>query len=188
MASPRLQPFAAPAFAVDRGESDANVVTLPFPGYRQVRNYTCGYVSALMMLRYFGRGLGGTELMTALNTTRDGTSQGALIRVLRSEGIRVGVHYDVTFASLQGYIDQGKPAVVYLHDEEHWLCVYGYGEKPDRIFVADPQPLKKCEQPWQEYGDRLNGFAMVCSVKQNHPIDEKQIRPSVGTQLAFSFR
>ena len=36
--------------------------------------------------------------------------------------------------------DPSDLANAYLDDEEHWLVVYGYGQDPQRVFVADPMP------------------------------------------------
>ena len=51
----------------------------------------------------------------------------------------------------------------YLEDAEHWMLLYGYAQQPDKVFVADPRPGLGCEEPWHEYGERLGGFAMICS-------------------------
>lgn len=158
-------PYAAPPFALVHRPEDASVCTLPLHGYRQARNYCCGFASALMVLRHFERPLAGQALFEALGTGRDGTGQTAIVQVLRSQGIRANLRYDADFTRVVRAIDRGKLLIGYLHDEEHWLVLYGYGRGPDRVFVADPEPdpKKVCEQPWESYGSRLGGFALVCS-------------------------
>ncbi len=157
------------------------MVTLPLPGYRQARNYCCGFATVQMILRHFERALSGQALFESLGTAQDGTGQSAIVRVLRSEGLRANIRYDVDFDCLASCIDAGKVLVGYLHDEEHWLVVYGYGRDPMRVFVADPEPEKCCEHLWQGYGERLRGFAIVCSLAQGDAN-----RPLPG-QLSFDF-
>lgn len=146
---------------------DEEVVTLAVPGYRQVRNYSCGYTAVLMVLRHFGSQVAGDKLFAALGTTRDGTGQSAIIKVLRDQGLRAGVRYDIGFADVQRSISLGKVLIGYLADEHHWVVLYGYGDNPQRVFVADPEPGKVCEYVWQSYGERLGGFAIVCSPRKD---------------------
>ena len=141
-------------------------MTLPLPGFRQARSYTCGFASALMVLHYFDAGVGAMELFRQLRTDRGGTRQNALIREFRAAGLRVNARYDVDFARIGQAIDRGKLIVGYLADLEHWLVIYGYGLAPRRVFVADPRPDQPCEQPWDDYRERLGGFGIICSGPQ----------------------
>ncbi len=160
----RIKPYSAPPFALATGEGDPLVVTLPVPGYRQARNYCCGFAATLMVLRYFGRPLCGEPLFRALGTAQDGTGQASIVRVLKSEGLRANLRYDMTFNSLARTTAVGKDLIGYLLDEEHWVVLYGFGRGPERIFVADPEPGKPCVYSWAEYGERLGGYALVCSM------------------------
>lgn len=160
---------------------DKHVVTLPLPGYKQARNYSCGFATVLMILRHFQRELCGKELFDALGTARDGTGQSAIVRVLRSEGVRANIRYDADFECIVSSIDAGKVLIGYLDDEEHWLVIYGYGLEPRRVFVADPEPDKACEQVWQGYGERLQGFGIVCSP---NVVETTRVLPG---QLSFDF-
>lgn len=136
-----------------------------------------------MVLRHFERSLCGSELFRALGTARDGTGQSAIVRVLRSQGLGANVRYDMNFARIVSCVDQGKPLVGYLEDEEHWLVIYGYARNPERVFVADPEPDKACEHSWQSYGQRLGGFGIVCSQRQVPTVLDED----VVTQLSFDF-
>lgn len=151
---------------------DPRVTTLPVSGFRQARDYTCGFATTLMVLRYFGADIPGAELFRRLGTDRDGTRQNAIVRELRAAGLGANVRYDVDFARICRQIDHNKLVVGYLHDDEHWLLIYGYGRDPDRVFVADPHPKRDCEHVWDGYGERLNGFGIVCS----HPQDSVALR------------
>jgi ABC-type bacteriocin/lantibiotic exporter with double-glycine peptidase domain len=134
-----------------------------------------------MILRHFERELCGKALFDALGTGRDGTGQSSIVRVLRSEGVRANIRYDADFECIASSIDAGKVLVGYLDDEEHWLVIYGYGRDPQRVFVADPEPEKACTQLWAGYGERLQGFAIVCSTAPN---EGTRVLPG---QLSFEF-
>lgn len=196
----RLQPFAAPPFAVLHRPDDARVVTLPLPGYRQAKNYSCGFATALMVARHYGVELAAPELYALVGTTYWGTSQTALVRALRQVGVRANIRYDVDFERLATAIDRGKLVVGYLGDDEHWLVLYGYGRDPDRVYVADPRPSQGCEHPWDAYGARLGGFGIVCSRPRAEaeevvsqiaagPAEERPCEPAPAPprQLAFEF-
>jgi len=174
------KPFSAPPFALAHPGDDPSVLTLPVPGYRQARNYSCGFASTLMVLRHFESDLSGQALFNALGTARDGTGQSAIVRVLRSQGLRANLRYDMTFERMAACLRMGKVLIGYLGDEEHWIVLYGFGFQPKRIFVADPEPEKTCEQPWDSYGSRLGEFSIVCSLASEPATDLPQ-------QLCFAF-
>ncbi|WP_428267191.1 cysteine peptidase family C39 domain-containing protein [Haliangium sp.] len=159
----KLRPYHAPRFlTVQPHEPEAT--TLPVLGFRQARDYACGFATALMVMRYFDVRVPARELFERLGTDRGGTRQTAIVRELRITGLRANVRYDVDFERLARAIDRNKLIVGYLHDIEHWLVVYGYGRGPERVFVADPRPdAGPCVQPWADYRGRLNGFGIVCS-------------------------
>ena len=125
-----------------------------------------------MVLHYFGAQVPAVELFRRLGTGRDGTRQNAILRELRAAGLRANLRYDVDFARICQEIDHNKLIVGYLHDLEHWMVIYGYGRRPDRVFVADPRPQEGCVQPWQGYQARLGGFGIICS----QPGDSTAIR------------
>lgn len=163
----RLRPHHAPRFQPVHPGVDPSATTLPVPGFRQARDYTCGFATALMVVRYFGSGIPGVELYRRLGTSSDGTRQSALVRSLRLAGVRANIRYDVDFARLCQEIDRNKLVIGYLHDDEHWLVLYGYGRNPARVFVADPEPDSPCEYVWEDYGPRLGNYGIICS----HPRD-----------------
>jgi ABC-type bacteriocin/lantibiotic exporter with double-glycine peptidase domain len=171
----RLKPHFAPPFALEHDGPGGPVKTLSVPGYRQVRSYSCGYTSVLMIAKYFSPDVHALDLYRRLGTDRDGTRQNAIVRELRSAGISVGVRYDMGFDRVCKSIDLGKPIIAYLNDAEHWLVLYGYGRDPDRVFVADPRPGHRCEELWQSYGPRLGSFGIVCSRRPANP--ERRAEP-----------
>ena len=163
MSNRGVKPYSAPPFGLLHRPGDKSVFTLDVPGYRQSRNYSCGYAAVLMVLRYFEKTFTGQSIFDALGTARTGTGQSAIVRVLRRAGVSANVRYDMGFDRIVRSVSAGKVLVSYLVDEEHWVVLYGYGESPSRIYVADPEPGKECEQEWPDYGERLGGFAIVCS-------------------------
>lgn len=168
----RLRPHHAPRFQPVVRADDPHVTTLPVPGFRQARDYTCGFATALMAIRYFGASMPASDLFRNLGTDRGGTRQSAMVRELRAAGLRANVRYDVDFTRICQEIDRNKLVIGYLADHEHWLLIYGYGREPARVFVADPRPDEPCEHAWDGYGDRLGGFGIICS----HPRDSIPLR------------
>lgn len=142
-------------------------MTVPIPGYRQAKSYSCGFASTLMVARHFGVEMAATELYELVGTDFWGTSQTSIVRALRAVGLRANTRYDVDLQRISLAVDRGKVLIGYLGDAEHWLVIYGYGRSPDRVFVADPRPThSECEKRWEEYGSRLGGFGIVCSSGQ----------------------
>ncbi len=194
---PGTKPHSALPIELIHQPEDESVVTLAVPGFRQVRNYSCGYTAALMVLRHFDCQIEGQQLFAELGTTREGTGQSAIVKVLRAQGLRANLRYDMNFARIRRCIDVGKVLIGYLEDEHHWLVLYGYGDAPERVFVADPEPGKTCEQAWESYGPRLHGFSIVCSPRQQPAgadaagshATEKTSSPSQvdSQQLSFAF-
>ena len=158
----RHRPHHAPRFRTTQLQEEG-ATTLPLCGYRQARDYTCGFVSTLMVMHYFVAKVPALELFRRLGTGRDGTRQSAIVRELRAAGLRVGVRYDVGFGRICREIDRNKLIIGYLGDVEHWLVIYGYGRDPERVYVADPEPDQGCSQPWSTYGARLGDFGIICS-------------------------
>lgn len=143
---------------------DPYVRALSIRGYRQGRNYACGYASSLMVLRYYYPDTDGREIFHRLGTDRGGTSQSAIVRTLRESGLQVSLRYKLDFKSMVRAIDQNKLIIGYLFKEEHWLVIYGYGRCPERLLVVDPRPgFEKHEHTFAEYGELLRGFGMLCA-------------------------
>jgi len=161
----RIKPHFAPPFAAVHDRPNA-VTVEGLRAYRQSRNYSCGFAASLMVLRSFGQAVEGRELFEKLGTGRSGTRQNAIIRELRRRELSVNVRYDLSFDALRRAINARKLIIGYLADVEHWLVVYGYGRDPERVFVADPRPGEGCEQVWSAYGERLQGFGIVCSPRR----------------------
>lgn len=184
------KPYLAPPFRTPQALGDPSATTLDLPGFRQVRGYTCGYASTLMVLRYFGADLRGEELFRRLGTGRDGTRQNAIVRELRSGGVSVNVRYDVDFSRLRTAVDRGKAIIAYHYPAEHWVVLYGYGVEPGRVYVADSRAGEPSLHLWDSYGPTLRGFGIICSDRRPlAPVVESErpaVEPETG-QLSFGF-
>jgi ABC-type bacteriocin/lantibiotic exporter with double-glycine peptidase domain len=159
------KPYTAPAYYPGVPvESGARVLSLR--GFYQVRPYTCGFATALTVLRYFRRDVPERQLYERLGTDRFGTSQSAIVRELRREGLSVGLRYDLEFDDIRRCIDDNRLIVGYHHGIDHWLVVHGYATGPERVYIADSYPGYRREQLWQRYGEKLRGFGIICSPRR----------------------
>ena len=74
----------------------------------------------------------------------------------------------MSFADLCAAIDAGSPVIVAIQnpgaDAGHWVTVYGYGLKPDRVFLAtngfpfvatNEFPLHQFARLWSPHGNGL---------------------------------
>lgn len=156
------KPYRAPPFYPAEPD-DPNAVTLRVAGYYQVREYTCGFVSVLTVLRYYRRYVPEHELYERLGTNHYGTSQSAIVRELRREGLSVGIRYDLDFEKIRDCIDRNRLVIGYHHRLEHWVVLHGYALEPERLFVAESLPGYRREHLWSHYGSKLRGFGIVCS-------------------------
>ncbi len=164
------KPYTAPAFYPGQPLADDSGRVLNIRGFYQVRPYTCGYASTLTVLRYYRRALTERELYGRLGTNSEGTSQNAIVREIRREGLSANVRYDVDFDRLRRCIDDNRLMVGYHHRLEHWVVVFGYARDPDRVFIADSYPGYRREHTWSQYGEKMAGFGIVCSSRRRQRI------------------
>ena len=94
-----------------RVDSDV-AVTLAVPGYRQTHSYTCGFVAGLMVLHTFRPRASSTVFYYKVSPDEDtGTSTTALVRALRQSNIGVSRRTNLSFAGIQGAINDGFPVI-----------------------------------------------------------------------------
>src|ERR1044071_1655927 len=149
--------------------SNDNEVTLNVPGYCQVNTYACGAVAGLMVLKTFRPKASTDAFYRRVNPHPEpGCGTGKLIRALRRSGLGVSDRDDLTFHRLCREIDEGFPVIVVienpLFESSHWIVIYGYGRKPDRVFLATNGfpilnrkivPRKDFERIWRPRGNGL---------------------------------
>ena len=169
-----------------RRASGPNEVTLDLPGYCQLDSYCCGVVAGVMALKLFQPRASFTAFHERVQPhPENGTSTTQLVRALRQSGLRVTDRADLTFAGLCATIDAGSPVIVVVQnpgvDAAHWVVVYGYGRKPNRVFLAtngypflakNVVPLRRFARLWSPHGNGLICAApkpttcKVCRVKR----------------------
>ncbi len=147
------------------GSDHPGAVVLDVPGLRQTRDYSCGYVAALMVMWTFrrpGTKAGQTKSMTSLwyrvePDTETGTSTTRMIKALRASGIGVSHRRDLDFDSIVSAITDGFPIIVVVKtarpDTEHWVVVYGANPTLRRVFVAgnDLPFIGRNEYRWGQF-------------------------------------
>jgi hypothetical protein len=118
-----------------------DVVTLDIAAYRQVESYTCGFVAGLMVLHTFRPSASIDRFYREVRPcSRYGASTRKVADALRKSGVGVSVRHDLDFAGIRGQIDAGFPIIACVHTDdpavEHWVVIYGYGLRPNRVFIA----------------------------------------------------
>ena len=116
-------------------------VTLDLPGYIQTNSYSCGAITAAMIVHFFRPRMSFARIYQAVGPLQDcGASTSRVVRGLRSCGLRVSLRRQLGFREIRKAIDQGRPVMVVIHNPgsrcDHWVTVYGYSVRPDRVFVA----------------------------------------------------
>jgi len=116
-------------------------VTLDLPGYIQTNSYSCGAMSAAMVVHRFRPRMGFGRIYNAVDPSpKFGAEPLQVAQALRSCGLRVSHRKKLSFARLCRAIDRGRPIVALIHnhgsEDDHWVVVYGYGRRPDRLFIA----------------------------------------------------
>lgn len=122
-------------------------VTLALPGYLQTNSYACGAITAAMIVRYFRPRMSFSRIYGAVGPLPDyGASTSQVVRGLRACGLRVSPRTRLGFPQIRKAIDQGRLVMVAIHNpgacSDHWVAVYGYSVRPDRVFLATNGP------PW----------------------------------------
>lgn len=114
-------------------------VTLDLTGYRQVDSYSCGAVA--MVVKFFHPRMCFERIHGVVAPDEDiGVGTLRLSRALRSLGVEVTCRRKLTFAGLCAAIDAGRPVLACVTtraaDTDHWVVIYGYGRRPNLVFVA----------------------------------------------------
>jgi len=132
--------YAAAKIPLERGKQP-HEVTLDLPGYMQINSYCCGAVTVAMVVKYFWPQVSFGQIYASVNPSPEcGAGRTAVARALRTCGVRVSRQHRLTFEQLCSAIDQNRPILAAIHNQgaeaDHWVVVYGYGRRPDRVFIA----------------------------------------------------
>ena len=119
----------------------AGEVSLDLTGYRQFDSFSCGAIAAAMAVKYLRPRMSFERIYAAVSPSRrSGAGSGRVACALRSLGVRVETRTDLAFDAICAAIDDGSPVLVCFTtrdpDTDHWVVLYGYGRRPDSLFVA----------------------------------------------------
>ena len=152
---------------------DPDVQTLKIPGYVQSQLHTCGFVAGLMITHYFRPEYPVARLFEKIRPhTTWGVSRSRLRDTLRGCGLRVSWRSDLDFRGIVDAIDHGRPIAMLVNTRTpgvmHWVVCYGYGMRPNRVFVAaNGLPLlSRKEYPYSVFQSHWwahKGFGLVCA-------------------------
>lgn len=116
-------------------------VTLEFTGYRQVNTYACGAVASAMVVKFLRPQVSFERIHAAVDPTEEsGAGTLRVTRALRSLRIGVSRKANLMFDDIITAIEAGCPVLVCVKtgdpDTHHWVVIYGYGRRPNIVFVA----------------------------------------------------
>lgn len=160
--------YAATRVPLSRA-SGPDEVTLGLPGYCQLDSYGCGVVAGVMALKHFKPRASFSAFYARVDPHPEhGTPTSRLIGALQRSGLLVTERHGLTFEDLCAAIDAGSPIIVVIQnpgaDAAHWVTVYGYGLKPNRVFIAtnglpfvatNEFPLHQFARLWSPHGNGL---------------------------------
>lgn len=158
-------------------------VTLDLTGYRQVNTYACGAVASAMVVRFLRPQISFERIHAAVDPTLEsGAATMRVMRALRSLGVGVSRKTDLTFDDICNAIDAGRPVMVCVKTKDkatdHWVVLYGYGCRPNLVFVAGQglHFIARQRVKWADFRQqwRPPGEGIVCWKSTSR----KTVRPS----------
>ena len=108
------------------------------PGYKQVQDYTCGFIAAANVLRAFAPDADLGYLYDYLDYA-NGTHAPQVMTALRKYGIRVRNRNSLDFQVICAAIQAGSPIICSIQCTHymHWVVIYGCDrERRTFFFVA----------------------------------------------------
>lgn len=135
-----LTGYAAVAVPLQRAKRPREV-TLDLTGYRQIDSFSCGGVAAAMAVKFLRPQMNFERIYAAVSPTqRHGAGNDRVARALRTLAVRVSWRKNLTFDDICHAIDEKRPVLVCIKtgdaETDHWVVLYGYGRRPDLLFVA----------------------------------------------------
>jgi hypothetical protein len=132
--------YAAAKIPLQRAK-EPRELTLDLPGYMQLNSYCCGAVTVAMVVRYFWPQTSFGRIYATVNPSPEyGAGITSVARALRTCRVYASRQRKLTFEQLCSAIHQNRPVLVAIHnpgaETDHWVVVYGYGRRPDRVFIA----------------------------------------------------
>jgi ABC-type bacteriocin/lantibiotic exporter with double-glycine peptidase domain len=137
-------------------------IVLDIPGYRQIKSYTCGMVSGLMVLHHFNVKIDALKFHDHCRAHQTwGISTRKLANALRKLKIKVSIKKKPTFEVIADAISEGKPVITTVkrrHEIQHWIVIYGVNRKTKEIFVAGDKfwwSREPTRHKWEPYRKRF---------------------------------
>jgi len=161
-------------------------VTLDLTGYRQVNSYACGAVASAMVVKFLRPQVSFERIHAAVDPTQEsGAGTMRVMRALRSLRVSVSRKTKLTFAHICASIDAGSPVLTCVTTSDpyttHWVVIYGYGRRPNLVFVAGQGlPLLDGQrEPWSTFRQQWAppGEGLVCWKASRH-----KSRPAPGQE------
>jgi hypothetical protein len=148
-------------------------MVLDIPGYRQVKSFTCGFVSGFMVLEYFGIKTSSEKFYKLCRPHQEwGISTRKLSDALRKMKIKVVIRQKLSFDEIADAISEGKPIITSVkrrNDIQHWIVIYGVNRRTKEIFVAGDKfwfTPDATRYKWDPYRKKIATWAdfLICQV------------------------
>jgi len=151
---------------------EGDVVILDVPSYSQTDEYSCGAIAAWSIVETFYPKVDFWKFYTTVNPDPDeGIGPRGIVSALRKFKIGTHARRRLKWEDIKEIIDDGCPMLVGTGREifefgDHWNVLYGYGKRPDRVFLGNVPGLlrnqevmsfKKFSREWNPCGE-----AIVC--------------------------
>jgi len=163
----------------------ARCKTLCIPGYKQVQNYTCGFIAAANVLHFFIPEADLHALYARLDD-HDGTTEHEVASALRQYGISVQRRTTLAFPSLRKALRSGSPIVCSVQStfHGHWVVVYGYDSVRESVFVCGNGHLpilNRKEVTFERFCRKWDpiGNGLVCNLGNPKKPRQPRNRPTV---------
>lgn len=147
-------------------------VVVNISGYRQIKSYTCGFVSGVMILEGFGIKIDTGKFYKQCRPHQTwGISSRKLADALRKNEIKVVIRQKLSFDEIADALTKGSPIITTVkrrNDIQHWVVIYGVNKRTKEIFVAGDKfwfTPDKTRYKWLEYKKRFPTWAdyLICS-------------------------
>lgn len=166
-----------PDFFNERPEKE--YVKLRIRGYCQADNYSCGVIAGWCALELLNPEAEFARFdKDCAPDWKFGTSTESLRKALRKQGV-AAKQIKPAWDHLREEIKSGRPVLATIHlraDIYHWVCVYGYREKPDMVlYVGRILPgFSRVLAAWADFHDRADKDDPWLSLRLTHASSAKK--------------
>ena len=93
--------------------------------YVQQDDFSCGYHTALSLIRYFNPQASSFDIYRWAGTTIEGTDEHGIINALKKSGLKARQVFNATYNTYAHSIINGCPVVAYSNKLDHWFLLTG---------------------------------------------------------------